>query len=165
MQLITYVTYNIRWKSKETQNCSLCIIKNACGSFVILNRNRGPDPFRVAESDFESEMILFTLEEEEKWLFDFSRQQNWVSKLVRNQQSFHPMRFCNLTSTFYTTFMVPRKYRTSPKNTFSFFIQTKDSFLVKMQIYFFQFQSSWREPRLVSVNRSWFESIYSMEKI
>ena len=30
---------------------------------------------------------------------------------------------------------------------------------------FLQVQSYWREPRLISVNRSWFESIYSKEKI
>ena len=64
-------------KNTITKKYLVCIIKNACGSFVILNRNRGPDPFWVAESDFESEMILFTLEEEENFFFFyFSRDQN-----------------------------------------------------------------------------------------
>ena len=49
--------------------------------------------------------------------FYFSRDQNIKTEFLSlsKKESFRPMWFCNLTSTFYTTFMVPRKYRTSPK--------------------------------------------------
>ena len=55
-------------------------------------------------------IILFLERLKQSWSIKFS-------KLVerKNQQSSRPMRFCNLTCTLYTTYMVPRKYHTHQK--------------------------------------------------
>ena len=119
-------------KNTVTKKCSVCIIKNACGSFVILNRNRGPDPFWVAESDFESEMILFTLEEEEKkWWFYFSRDQNIETEFLSLSGISNPSVRCGfviLQARFIPPLWFHGNTEFHQKNTSLFYIRTIESF-------------------------------------